>query len=91
MTFQPTETSLIVMVPILIDNRLEGEEQFTATLSLPAGQVGVMLGANIATVEITDDDCKHFFSHSLHAVGCLATMTTIQTKTPMVNISMTVL
>ena len=58
MTFQPTEFSLIVMVPILTDNRLEGEEQFTATLSLPAGQVGVMLGADTATVEITDDDCK---------------------------------
>ena len=66
MTFQPTETSLIVMVPILIDNRLEGEEQFTAMLSLPAGQVGVMLGADTATVEITDDDCKYFFSVSVH-------------------------
>ena len=57
-TFQPGETSLIVMVPILIDNRLEGVEQFTAMLSLPAGQVGVVLGANMATVEITDDDCE---------------------------------
>ena len=66
MTFQPTETSLIVMVPILIDNRLEGEEQFTAMLSLPTGQVGVMLGADTATVEITDDDCKYFFSVSVH-------------------------
>ena len=55
-TFQPTETSLIVMVPILIDIRLEGVEQFTAMLSLPAGQVGVVLGADMATVEITDDD-----------------------------------
>ena len=58
MTFQPAEISLIVMVPIVVDNRLEGLEQFTAMLSLPAGQVGVMLGANMATVEITDDDCK---------------------------------
>ena len=58
MTFQPTETSQIVMVPILNDNRLEGVEQFTAMLTLPAGQVGVTLGADTATVEITDDDCK---------------------------------
>ena len=58
MTFQPTETSQIVMVPILSDTRLEGVEQFTAVLSLPAGQVGVTLGADTATVEITDDDCK---------------------------------
>ena len=56
--FQPTETSLIVMVPILDDSNLEGVEQFTAMLSLPVGQVGVTLGANMATVEITDDDCK---------------------------------
>ena len=58
MTFEPTETSQIVMVPILVDNNLEGVEQFTAMLSLPAGQVGVTLGADMATVEITDDDCK---------------------------------
>ena len=60
MTFQPTETSRIVMVPILNDNRLEGVVQFTAMLSLPAGQGGVMLGAVMATVEITDDDCEPF-------------------------------
>ena len=52
------ETTQIVMVPILADDNLEGVEQFTAMLSLPAGQVGVILGANMATVEITDDDCK---------------------------------
>ena len=46
------------MVPILVDDNLEGVEQFTAMLSLPAGQVGVVLGADMATVEITDDDCK---------------------------------
>ena len=59
-TFQPTETSQIVMVPILNDTNLEGVEQFTAMLSQPAGQVGVMLGADMATVEITDDDCESF-------------------------------
>jgi len=46
------------MVPILADDILEGVEQFTAMLSLPAGRVGVVLGANMATVEITDDDCE---------------------------------
>ena len=58
MTFGATETSQIVMVPILVDNNLEGVEQFTAMLTLPAGQVGVTLGADMVTVEITDDDCK---------------------------------
>ena len=57
-TFQAAETSQVVMVPISFDNLLEGEEQFTAQLSLPAGQDGVVLGANTATVEITDDDCE---------------------------------
>ena len=50
------------MVPILNDNRLEGVDQFTAMLSLPAGQGGVMLGAVMATVEITNDDCESFMS-----------------------------
>ena len=57
-TFQAAETSQVVMIPILFDNILERQEQFTAQLSLPAGQNGVVLGANIATVEITDDDCE---------------------------------
>ena len=57
-TFQAAETSQVVMVPILFDNLLEGEEQFTAQLSLPAGQDGVVLGANTVTVVITDDDCE---------------------------------
>ena len=48
------------MVPLLVDNNLEGVEQFTAMLSQAAGQVGVMLGADMATVVITDDDCKSF-------------------------------
>ena len=48
------------MVPILNDDRLEGVEQFTAMLTLPTGQVGVTLGADMATVEITDDDCESF-------------------------------
>ena len=58
MTFAPSEDSRIVMVPIIDDNIGEGVEQFTAQLSLPAGQSGVVLGEDEATVEITDDDCK---------------------------------
>ena len=57
-TFQAAETSQVVMVPILPDTLLEGLEQFTAQLSLPAVQTGVVLGADTATVEITDDDCE---------------------------------
>ena len=57
-TIQAAETSQVVMVPILIDTTFEGIEQFTAQLSLPAGQSGVVLGASMASVEITDDDCE---------------------------------
>ena len=62
-TFQAEETSQVVMVPILFDNLLEGEEQFTAQLSRPADQHGVVLGTNTATVEITDDDCEILTSY----------------------------
>ena len=58
-TFETAETSQTVTVPILIDTTFEGIEQFTAQLSLPAGQNGVVFGVNTATVEITDDDCKY--------------------------------
>ena len=60
-TFAPSETSRIVMVPIINDNVYEGLEQFTAQLSIPAGATGVMLGtADTATVDITDNDCESF-------------------------------
>ena len=60
MVFQVAETSQVVMVPILGDNTLEGEEQFRVQLFLVEGQRGVVLGSDTATVEITDDDCKPF-------------------------------
>lgn len=46
------------MVPIINDSLVEGVEQFSAQLSVPSGQDGVMLGVNTATVEITDDDSE---------------------------------
>lgn len=48
------------MVPTLADNILEGVEHYTAELSLPVGQTGVALGADVAVVEIIDDDCESF-------------------------------
>ena len=60
-TIQAAEISQVVMVPILPDNIFEGVEQFTTQLSLPAGQDGVVLGASMASIEITDDDCKHSY------------------------------
>ena len=59
--FQATETSKVVMVPILGDDTFEGVEQFTAQLSVPAGQSGVVLGEDMATVEITDEEDSRSF------------------------------
>ena len=47
-----------MIVPIIDDSIGEGVEQFTAQLSVPTGQSGVVFGEDITTVEITDDDRK---------------------------------
>ena len=59
--FQAAETSKVVMVPILGDDTFEGVEQFTARLSVAAGQSGVVLGEDMATVEITDEEDSRSF------------------------------
>ena len=59
--FQAAETSKVVMVPILGDDTFEGVEQFTTRLSVPAGQSGVVLGEDMATVEITDEEDSRSF------------------------------
>ena len=46
------------MVPITDDSVVEGVEQFFAQLFVPAGQSGVVVDEDMATVDITDDDCK---------------------------------
>jgi len=58
LSFPPEVDSLTAMLQIIDDNRLEAVEQFTANLLLGAGQDRVTLGADSATVEITDDDSK---------------------------------
>ena len=58
MTFAPTQASQVVMVPIIDDSVGEDTELFFAQLLVPAGQSGVVLSADMAIVEITDDDCK---------------------------------
>ena len=64
--FQGADTSQVVMVPILPDDIFEGVEQFTARLSVAIGQSGVMLGANMATVEITDEEDSRPFLRLSH-------------------------
>lgn len=56
-TFTAGETEQFVEVLLVDDNVVEGEEVFSATLTLPAGSSGVALGQNSeATATITDDD-----------------------------------
>ena len=52
------EESMPVLVDIIDNNIAEGEEEFGAVLTLPAGSFGVMLGVSNATAVIIDDDCK---------------------------------
>jgi hypothetical protein len=62
-TFGPSETIKFVMVPITEDNVFEGEESFTATLSLVPGSSGVEIGQQgTATTTIVDDIIVSFSS-----------------------------
>ena len=54
-TFSPSEDLKMVMVPIRQDNVFEGEEVFTAILSLAPGSNGVEIGRqSTATTAIVD-------------------------------------
>ena len=54
-TFAPGETSMTISVPIMADDRYEGEETFTVTLS---GSSNSTLADATATGTITDDDAE---------------------------------
>ena len=54
-TFAPGETSMTIAVPIMADDRYEGEETFTVTLS---GSSNSTLADATATGTITDDDAE---------------------------------
>jgi hypothetical protein len=54
--FAPSETMKTVTVPIQRDNVFEGEESFTASLSLVSGSTGVEIGQqDTAAISIMDD------------------------------------
>ena len=56
------------MVSIVDDNVVESMEQFTALLSVSAGQSGVGLGVDTATVNIIDGDGKFPCSSDYHVI-----------------------
>ena len=61
--FSPGTSEQTVVVPILNDDLHEPTESFLARLSLPAGQAGVLLDPDTATVTIEDDDGKTHLCH----------------------------
>ena len=66
--FSPAESgqSRNVTISIINDVIHEETEQFTVQLSLPSGSTGVVLGQNLATVQILDEDrecCVHSIMH----------------------------
>ena len=56
--FPPLSTEQRVDVTLNDDQLLEGDEDFTGTLSLPSGSRGVTLGLRSAIANIIDDDGK---------------------------------
>ena len=55
-TFAAGETEQFVDVMLLDNDVVEGEQMFQGLLVLPAGSVGVILGADEATASISDND-----------------------------------
>ena len=60
MTFDPDQSEVTVIVPIINDRLVEGNETFRGVVSLsPTSTGGVQIGAvNTVTITIADDDCE---------------------------------
>ena len=56
MSFQPSESSTVVSVPIIDDGMFELAEDFFATLSLLNGSDGVVLGVKRARIAISESE-----------------------------------
>ena len=61
LTFSATETEKEIVISILDDSLLEGQEEFSVVLSLPLlNQTRLALSIKELRVEIEDDDSKYF-------------------------------
>ena len=60
MTFEPDQSEVTVIVPIIDDELVEGNETFRGVVSLSSFSTeGVRLGTrNVTTITIIDDDCE---------------------------------
>ena len=62
-TFAAGASSATIQVPIVDDNQIEGNEDFRASLSVPAGIEGITVSVgdkDMATVTIVDDEEEIF-------------------------------
>ena len=79
--FEAGSTTAQVTIPINDDRKFEGDENFSAQLSIPDGTVGVVRGSNyMATVDITDNEVQTTVnfsptSYSVSEDGDYATLT----------------
>ena len=65
LTFTPTNTAAEIVVPITDDGIFEpSPEDFAALLALVTTDANVVVAPSLATIRITDDDCKHCYSHN---------------------------
>ena len=59
-TFEPNQSEVTVIVPLIDDRLVEGDETFRGVVSLLSTSLGgVQIGTrNITIITITDDDCE---------------------------------
>ena len=57
-TLSSGTSELAVMIPLVNDSTHEFLESFSVAIGLSCNHSGVLLGQNLATVLITDDDSK---------------------------------
>ena len=56
--FQPPDIQAVAAVTVFDDTLIEGTEEFLGMLRVPPGVTGVVLGRDVTTVEILDDECE---------------------------------
>lgn len=81
LTFTNGETVKTITVPIANDTEVEGNENFTVTLSNPTGGAQIS-GAAVADITVTDNDSGLQFSSANYAAiegGVAATITVLRT------------
>ena len=72
--FTPFQFQQVVEVFIHDDNILEGDEQFSGSLELPANSAGVILGIDEATATIEDNDRKFKTQEQVISQVCIRSL-----------------